>query len=262
MQQFPYWQKQDPSKPLFPDIEWSKPEQKAHAGKLAIIGGHSGGFVALAESYQLADSLGAGQVRVILPDSLKKLIPSNITDTLFVASNPSGGFSQEAKNDFLAATHWADASLLIGDTGRNSETAMLYESLLKDTSQPLVITRDAIDLLKHAAPQLVERPQTTLVVSFAQLQKLFQSVYYPKILTLSMQLTLLIENLHKFTITYPCTVVTYHNDTIIVAHDGNIVTMSWSNVMAIWRGSVATKAAAYLLWTPQKPLEAIATSLL
>lgn len=261
MNQYSYWQKQDPRKPLFPDIEWSKPEQRSRAGKLAVIGGHSGGFVALAESYQLAHSLGAGQTRVVLPDSLKKLIPANITDTLFVPSNPSGGFSREAKADFLAASQWADAILLIGDTGRNSETAMLYESLLKEISQPLIITRDAVDLLKNASTALVEREKTTLVVSFAQLQRLFQSVYYPKILTLSMQLTLLVENLHKFTITYPSTIVTYHSDNIIIAHHGNIVTMPWSNAMAIWRGGVASKAAVYLLWTPNKPLEAITSSL-
>ena len=261
MQQYPYWQKQEPQKPLFPDIEWNKPEQKTRAGKLAIIGGHSGGFASLAESYLLALATGAGQVKVILPDSLKKLIPPTITDTILVPSNPSGGFSQDARNDFLAASHWADVLLLVGDTGRNSETAILYESLLKETSQPLVITRDAIDLLKQTSSTLVERENTVIVASFAQLQKLFQAVYYPKILTLSMQLTLLIENLHKFTISYPCTIVTYHNDTIIVAHDGKIVTMPWQNVMAIWRGSVATNAATYLLWTPQKPLESVSASL-
>lgn len=262
MQQYPYWQKQDPIKPLFPDIEWNKPEQRSRAGKLAIIGGHSGGFVALAESYQTALEIGAGQVRVILPDSLKKVIPPTITDALLVPSNPSGGFSKEAKTEFMAASHWADVLLLIGDTGRNSETAMLYESLLRETAQPLVITRDALDLLKNASSLMVEREKSVLVVSFAQLQKLFQAVYYPKVLALSMQLTSLIDALHKFTITYPTTIVTYHSDTIIIAHNGDIITMPWTHPMALWRGSTATRAACYLLWSPAKQLEAIASSLL
>jgi hypothetical protein len=31
--------------------------------------------------------------------------------------------------------------------------------------------------------------------------------------------------------------------------------------MAIWRGQTAARAAAYLLWTPSQPLEAITASL-
>ncbi len=261
MTQHTYWQRQEPLKPLFPDIEWNKPEQKSRAGKLVIIGGNSSGFVALAESYQLALETGAGEAKILLPDTLQKLIPASVPDTVFLPSNPSGGFSKEAHGEFIAASHWADASLLIGDMGRNSETAMLCEALLRETTQPIIITRDAVDLLKNASSQMLERERTTLVVSFAQLQKLFQAVYYPKVLTLSMQLSLLVENLHKFTMTYPCSIVTFHSETLIVAHEGKVVTMPWANTMALWRGSVATKAACYLLWTPTKPLEAIAASL-
>lgn len=261
MNQHTYWQRQEPLKPLFPDIEWNKPEQKSRAGKLVIIGGNSGGFASLAESYQLALTTGVGEARILLPDALQKLIPPSITDTVFMPSNPSGGFSKEAYADFLAASRWADAILLIGDMGRNSETAMLCETLLRETTQPLIITRDAVDLLKNAATQMLEREHTTLVVSFAQLQKLFQAVYYPKVLTLSMQLSLLVENLHKFTMTYPCSIVTFHSETLIVAYEGKVVTMPWTDTMALWRGSVATKAACYLLWTPTNPLEAIAASL-
>ena len=111
-------------------------------------------------------------------------------------------------------------------------------------------------------PALLDNPQLALVASFAQLQKIFRSVYYPKILTFSMQLSQLMDNLHKFTVTYPVTIMTFHADQLIIAHDGRVVSQSWDNPMAIWRGSVATKAATYLLWTPSKPLEAIATSLI
>jgi len=40
-----------------------------------------------------------------------------------------------------------------------------------------------------------------------------------------------------------------------------VVTQPWDNPMMIWRGTVATKAAAYWLWSPKKPLEAIAASI-
>ena len=117
-------------------------------------------------------------------------------------------------------------------------------------------------LLKNSPQALAERPNTLLVVSFAQLQKLFQSVYYPKILTFSMQLTSLVEALHKFTVTYPVTIAVLHKDYLLVTHGGNVTTTEWQNPMAIWRGSVATKATAYWLWNPGKPLEAVTASLL
>ena len=65
-----YWQQQTASKPLFPDIEWSKPEQRALAGRLGIIGGNKLGFAAVAEAYSTAHDSGVGEVRVLLPDAL------------------------------------------------------------------------------------------------------------------------------------------------------------------------------------------------
>ena len=255
-----FWQTQSSTKPLFPDIEWSKPEQKSHAGKLAVIGGNKLGFMAVSDAYNYADSMGAGQIRAILPEALKKSIPPVMTDAVFVPSNSSGGFSREASSELMAAANWADVCLLVGDMGRNSETAMVCEELMTKYDRHLVVTRDAIELFKPVADRLVAREKTTLVLSFAQLQKLFQNVYYPKILSFSMQLMQLVDALHKFTITYPVSVVTFHSEQLIVAHGGEVVTQEFNEPMAIWRGFTATKAASYLLWSPEKPLEAIATS--
>lgn len=256
----PYWQKQQGAQPLFPDIEWNRPEQKTRAGKLLIIGGNKLSFVAVATAYQEAQQIGAGQVRVLLPDALKPVIPSTILDTMYVASTPSGGISKDDLSSVTAAVLWANHTLLIGDAGRNSETAIVYESLLK-SSAPMTITRNAVDLLRNTSSELVNRPHTTLVLSFAQLQKLFQSVYYPKMLSFSMQVNLLVETLHKFTITYPVTIVTYHQNQCIIAHGGDIVTQEFDQPMMIWRGSVATAIACYQLWAQEKPLQSSATAI-
>lgn len=256
-----FWRKQSSTEPLFPEIEWNRPEQKTRAGKLAIIGGNKSGFISVATAYDEALRIGAGQVRAILPDALKKSVPATVLDVVYVPTNPSGGMSKDGQPLIEASFAWADHVLMIGDAGRNSETAIIYEHLLK-LPTPLTITRDAVDLLKAASQQLVERENTTLVVSFAQLQKLFQAIYYPKILSFSMQLMGLVDTLHKFTITYPCTIVTFHQSQLIVAHDGHVITMDFDEPMLIWRGSTATRAACYQLWNPAKPLEAIATSFL
>lgn len=255
-----FWQKQLSTKPLFPDVEWNRPEQRSQAGKLAIIGGNKLGFMAVSDAYAAANKLGAGQVRAILPDVLKKAVPASVTDAVFIPSNASGGFSREAIPQLISAANWADSVLLVGDTGRNSETAMACERLLESHDGHLVITRDAVELLKPAASQIVSREKTTLVLSFAQLQKLFQAVYYPKILSFSMQLMQLADALHKFTITYPVTIVTFHHNQLVVAHSGQVISQEFDEPMHIWRGLTATYAASYLLWSPTQPLEAISTS--
>jgi len=258
---FAYWKKQSLTAPLFPDIEWSKPEQKSMAGKLGIIGGNKLGFAGVAEAYSVALQTGVGNIRVLLPDVLKKTIPSSITDAVFAPTNPSGSLNKDALDEMNAMSAWADEVLLIGDAGRSSETAILYEQFIQKYQGQLVLTRDAVDLVKNSAELLVERPKTVLVVSFAQLQKLFQAVYYPKVLTFSMQLTNLVEAVHKFTITYPSTIVVLHKDHLVIASGGNVVSQEWNSPMMIWRGSVAAKAASYWLWSPSKPLEAIASSI-
>lgn len=258
---FDYWLRQEPGKPLYPDIEWSKPERRDQAGKLLVIGGNKLGFAGVADSYETLLATGVGQVKVLLPDCLKKSVPSTLLDVLFSACTPSGGLSKEALPDMRAAGAWADSVLLIGDAGRNAETALAYEEFIGSYSGNLTATRDAVDLVKNNPNLLVERTGTLLVVSFAQLQKLFQGLYYPKVLTFSMQLLQLVEALHKFTTTYPCTIMTLHKDTMVVAHNGHIVTQPWDEPMALWRGTVAAKASAYAMWNKTEALKAVTQSI-
>lgn len=259
--EYTYWRKQATGKPLFPDIEWSKPERRDQAGKLLVVGGNKLGFSAAAESYQQSLEAGVGQTKVLVPDCLKGTIPSALLDVLFAACTPSGGLSKDALPELRTASEWADATLLIGDAGRNAETALLYEEFIRNYTKPLTVTRDAIDLVKNNPSLLADRPNTLLVASFAQVQKLFAGVYYPKILTFNMQLLQLVEALHKFTITYPCTIMTLHKDMLIIAHEGEVVTQEWNEPMAIWRGSVATHATYYWLWNQSKPLHAATASI-
>lgn len=261
MNPYPYWQQQNPDQPLFSDLAWSKPENRLHAGKLGIVGGNKLGFAGVAEAYGQALKTGAGQVRVLLPDILKKALPATMTDAIYGPTNPSGSLTKDAQTSLMTLAGWSDQILLIGDAGRSSETAILYEQFLGDYSGPLTITRDAIDLVKNNAQAIVDRPQTLVIASFAQLQKIFQTIYYPKVLTFSMQLTNLVDALHKFTITYPVTIAVLHKDTFIVASAGQVVTTPWSDPMLIWRGVVAAKAATYWLWNPLKPLQSVATAI-
>ncbi len=259
---FEYWQQQTIDKPLFPDVEWNKPERRDQAGRLGIIGGNKLGFIAAAESYQTALDTGVGQVKVVVPDVLRRTIPASMTDVLFGQSNPSGGLAKGAITELRTLANWSAPLLLAGDPGRKSEPAALYESFILDTDKPLVLTRDSIDLVRSNPSLIVDRKDTLIVASFAQTQKLFQAIYYPKILTFNMQLAQLVEALHKFTITYHCTIVTYHQEHLIIAQDGEVVTQEWADTMSIWRGRTATRAASYWIWHSNKALQAVAASLI
>ena len=261
MQQFPYWHVQTAEKPLYPDVEWNKPEQRSYRGRLGIIGGNKLGFAGVAEAYSASFAAGAGEVKVLLPDILRKSIPPIITDAQFAPHNISGSLNRDALGDMQALGAWSTGVLLVGDAGKSSETAIVYEDFITSYSGWLTLTRDGVDLVRRSAPVLVERENTLYVVSFAQLQKLFQDVYFPKILTFSMQLAQFVETLHKFTLSYPVTIVTLHQGHLVIAHDGDVVSQKWENPMAIWRGNTASRAASYLLWHP-KPLEALASSIL
>ena len=254
-----YWHKQNPEAPLWPDIQWSRPEHKSQAGKLTIIGGNSHGIAAVSDAYQSAREAGVGQLRLVLPASVKKNVPM-AEEAVFVPTNPSGGLSRDGFNELRAAVAWADATLLIGDAGRNSETAGMFEELLTTTEARFVVTRDAVDLLSVNTALLMERRDTCLVVSFAQLQKLLQKVYFPRHILFSQPLMQIVDTLHKATITYPSLIVTYHQEHLIAAYSGEVVTMPFDNPMSIWRGHTATKAAVWWLQQPGKPLETVASS--
>lgn len=256
-----YWQKQTIEAPLFPDVEWNRPERRDQAGKLGIVGGSKLGFAAVAESYQVAIETGAGEARVLLPDALKKSVPPQMSDVIFGPTTNSGGLAAEAKSELQALADWSDVLLFAGDAGKNSQTAILYEEIIARNDKPIVLTRDAIDLVQNSFAGLLEKPEVVLVGSFAQVQRIFKEVYYPKVLTFSMQLAQFVEVMHKFTLTYPLTIMTLHAEQIVIARGGEVVTQAWSEPMRIWRGHTAARAASFLLWTPQAPLKALSASI-
>ena len=255
-----FWHKQIAGTTLFPDVLWSQPERRNAAGNIAIIGGNAHGFAAVAAAYQTALKVGVGAVRVILPDILKPKLPPVITDAVFAPTNPSGGLARNALTELVAAADWANLILFIGDNGQNSETAGLFETFLgQDSTTPVVITLDAVDLIKNSAEQVLNRAPTHLVVSFGQLQKLFRAVYYPRVLTFSQGVKQVVETLHKFTITYPCAITLWHSGHLFVAHDGEVVTTAFDQPMRVWSGEVATREAVWQIWQ-HSPLQATAAA--
>jgi hypothetical protein len=257
-----YWHRQTTDKPLFPDLQWSRPEHTQQAGKLLVIGGNAYGFAAPAEAFQAAEKAGIGTARVLLPDSLQKTVGGQFLAGEFAPSTPSGSFSKLALSELLANANWADGVLLAGDTARNSETAIVLETFLAKHPGQVTITKDAVDYFNGSPQQILAREETTFVLSFAQLQKLAIHAHFNHAFTFDMDFVHLVEALHAFTRMHRLQIVVKHLSTIFVGVGGNVSTTKITTELPIWRVKTAAHAAVWWLQNPSKPFEALTTSLI
>lgn len=253
-----YWLKQG-NEPLFPDILWSRPESKMGAGKLAIIGGNSHGFSAPGIAYGSAQQAGAGVTRVLLPDAVKKVVKGLLPDADFAPSTPSGSFSKQSLSELLMLANWSDCVLLAGDIGRNSETAIVLEDFVRKYTGLLVITQDAVDYFKEIPLILMDRPNTVIVLSMSQLQKMFINTPTITPITLSMSVQQLVEALHGYTIEHSATIVTKLNDLVYVAKAGIVSTTREDD--KLWRVETAASVSVFCMQNPEKLFESATTSL-
>lgn len=257
-----YWQKQAPGQPLFPDLLWSRPENRNQAGKLLIVGGNVHGFAAAGEAYSAATEAGIGTARVLLPDSLQKTVGKVFAAGEYAPSTPSGSFSRKALAEVLAMAGWADGLLLAGDFGRNSETAVVLEQLLGKYSGQLTLTKDAVDYFTKTPGVLLERDDTLLVLSFAQLQKLATSARFTAAFTFDMDFLRLLEALHELTKQHRTAIIVQHLDTIFAAVNGRVSTTKLTKEQLIWRVKTAATASVWWLQNPAKTFEALTAAVL
>lgn len=257
-----YWHKQG-SEPLFPELEWNKPERRDQAGKLLIVGGNMHALTAPGKAYEQTLKQGIGAVKIALPDKTKSLVGKTLPDAVFLPSTASGEFSQEGSHELLEYALWADTLLLPGDNGRNSQTTIVFEELLKAYTEQAVITRDAVDILSGSPDVMLSREKTTLVVSFSQLQKLIKNTKSSWPLQFSMSLMQLVEFLHSYTEQHPVSLVTLHHNQLIVASGGSVSTTKLATEVSEtlpWRLQTAAIVACYQTWNPTEPFKALTNS--
>jgi ADP-dependent NAD(P)H-hydrate dehydratase / NAD(P)H-hydrate epimerase len=254
-----YWKKQDKERPLYPELLWDKPDNKRLAGKLLIIGGNSHEFSAPAQAFKISQDNGVGDVKVLLPNALKKTVGKIIDNGEYGPSTKSGSFSKQALDTWLEWTNWADGILIAGDIGRNSETSILLEKYISTTNKPLILTKDSIDYFKANAKQLLARPNTLIVLSIAQLQKLSIEAGWTSPVTFSMSTIQLVEFLHSLSQTYACSIITLHNENIFVAY-GGLVSTTKRAIKGSWRVEMAAKSSVWLIQNKNRVFEALTMS--
>lgn len=264
MSDYDYWQKQGTA-PLFKEVDAEQPEQRRMAGKLLVIGGNKGAFFAVANALKVAHDMGVGEVRALLPSSLKNQVPAT-PEVYFAEAEASGAFGKKALNEMLVQSEWADVIVLIGDMGKNAETSIVLADYLKKCDKPVLLTRDAIDAATGDVMNwsVAREVETSLFLTVPQLQKLLRTLYYPKVITLSMPTNQLIEALHKFTISYTLPVMTFHNNQLIIAQNGDVITedlrdTGWTPIN-LWDGALLVRAAILRAWNPNIEMRKIFAS--
>ena len=244
------------------DLLWNIPERKQDI--VNVMGGNGQNFrmpVRVAE--YLAGKYPVETVNVVLPETLKTKLPS-MPNFKFLPATESGTFGGEGLTEAISAV---DFNLIIGDLSKNSVTGKAVVSACESSEKPILITRDTVDLVAENEPEKVLLNENLIIFgSLVQLQKLLRAVYYPKMLLLSQSLVQVAEVLHKFTLSYPVSVVTLHSGQILVAKDGIVKAVplekSGYSPMMLWNGELAAKIVALNLYNPNKFIEATIAAIL
>jgi len=260
----PYWTKNPDLKSLKDDLSWNFPERKQ--GTIKIIGGNSSSFsteVRVAEFVSKSFPF-LKDIRNLLPDSLKSKLPP-LPNLDFFESTDSGSFASSP--ELRRSLDGADFGLILGDLSKNSVTAIAISEMIKTTPDvPLLLARDAVDLVAPEASNFINRDNLTLVASMASLQKLLRSLYYPRPILLSQPIFPVVETLHKFTLTYPVAILTFHEGKIICAESGKIATVDLEKThyspLTLWSGQLAASIAVFQMFNKNKKLDSLLASVL
>ena len=250
------WLKQTSDKPLFPDVLWSRPENKRYAGKLLIIGGHSQSFSAASRAFTAASAAGAGQVRVVLPDALQKSIGKLFVEAEFAPSTPIGSFGRQALDSLLDLAAWSDAVLLAGDFGKNSETQVLLEAFVDKYSGLLCVAGDSLDYFTQRSDQITKRGDTLLVGDLSSIQKLAQ----PNVaIQQTADLVQILNKLSIFTSGIKASVVTTASSKIIVAVGDKVSTTAAKDNRV--EPELAVYVSVWYMQQPGKPIESLTSAI-
>ena len=245
------------------DLSWNIPEQKQ--GTVNIIGGNSQNF---RTEVKIAEYLNSNYpieiLNVVLPDALKTKLPP-LSNLVFLKSTDSGSFADEKELSTIIGR--ADFSLILGDLSKNSVTNKAISGACDSAEKPLLITRDAVDLItENTSDHMLMNENLIFFASLPQLQKLLRAVYYPKMLLMSQSLIQVAEVLHKFTLSYPVNLITLHEGQILIAKNGLVRAISLEksgySPMMFWSGDLAAKILALNLYNPHQFIDATITAIL
>jgi ADP-dependent NAD(P)H-hydrate dehydratase / NAD(P)H-hydrate epimerase len=247
---------QTKDQPLYPDILWSRPENRLGAGKITIIGGSNIGIASVARTYGYAVDAGAGSIRVILPSSYQKTSGIGLPlppDSFFAPSSSTGGFQMRALDEWCMHADWSDIVLISGDLGKNSETTLLLDKFLSTYGHKTIISRDAASIYEPGTSVLLRN------INLADLQKLSSKVAPAHLPLASDSLEAFGKKLNAISAATGSYIATYFNNFVWSIDESEAV--ATRHTEELWQDQTAAKCAVLLAQNPVKKYSAITTAL-
>jgi NAD(P)H-hydrate repair Nnr-like enzyme with NAD(P)H-hydrate dehydratase domain len=203
--------------PIFPKVLLNRPISRSVAGRMLLIGGHSGDFSLPTNIYQVAMASGLGECTVALPDSLLKLL-GGMSSTIFVASSQSGSIGPGARGEILSLSEDADAVAIGGNLSNNSETSILVEHLLDDIIRPVIVFDDAISIIEHNSSLITGRHSTLVIATMPEMFKLAKALHVPISIRRNGGILNKLEIVRDIAAASSCDYVVYGSETIVSAN--------------------------------------------
>lgn len=219
---FDYWEQQK-DKPLFPDLLWSRPENKALLPKVSIVGGSKHGFVKAAAVYQNVLETGSSSLKLLLPDALKDSLPAN-SDFIFIESTKTGSFSSSLFDNLRAIQASSDIVIVSEDSGKESElTQALHKIISEDNCDLMMVGESALANDSYFDDIINRQKNTVFVIEPRQLQKITSRLPVQVSFRSSDGLVDLVKGLHQITSVLGAVIfVVSTNKEVIISVNGDV----------------------------------------
>jgi NAD(P)H-hydrate repair Nnr-like enzyme with NAD(P)H-hydrate dehydratase domain len=209
--------------PLYPNVLYNRPVTRAAAGRLLVVGGHSGEFSLPTAIHQLATAAGVGECRTVLPNNLAKLL-SGAPGTYFVPETSSGSIGREALGRILELSEEADAVALGASLSNNSNTTMLIERLIAELKRPVIIFHDALVALRHNITTVTDNPDALIILTMAEVFRLCGQLGIPIQIRPGGGLISKLEIIQDLRAATRCQIAVYGTEIIVAADTEMVVT--------------------------------------
>jgi len=214
-------------------------------------------FQKTVNSYGKLLGAGVGQVTVLLPKAVQKIIGHISSDVIYCPSTDSGSFSSEALAEMLDLSTSADGIFLSGELSNNSQTLVTIEKLVSSVSSPIIVANDSFDLLLHYDANLIKKENFIYIGSLDKIQKLFSKLKSAKPITSNMALSNLVEVLVEFTLNNRLSIATRHLDFVIIAVGGKVVTTKIATDKDRSIDELVHHVVCWIVQNPSQKLEAL-----
>lgn len=162
-----------------PQLPARKPDaHKGDCGKVLIIGGSQAMAGAPALAGLAALRSGAGLVRIAIAQAIQPTVAQLVpcATTLALPQDKTGRISRNALAELLHACEDNDSIVLGPGLNQSSDLIAIVESIIKQTSKPLLIDADGLNNLSSLASQGLQlNDMTVLTPHPGEMQRLWQA---------------------------------------------------------------------------------------